>query len=204
MKANSLRNHLAIITGLFIAVAGAQVVKADTTTTYNIDFNTNNGTPPAPTAGSFTYDSTTQTFSDFTVNWDGQMFDLTGGANNPDISGTVPCLDGKTGAAASFALLDGACNPPDPTFFTDWTGGILFDSVFGFATEDGGSNSITVNSNALAESSIVPFFSGGGWTITAEVAAVPEPSSLIPITLLGLFAARKRIAQGLRRAARLT
>jgi hypothetical protein len=165
---------------------------------------------PLPTEGSFTYDSTTPTFSDFTVDWGGLLFTLTDSANHPSRSGTVPCLGGLTGAAASFALLDGACSSPGATFETNWS--VSDDPttllpLFAFYTTDLGPNGFSVDDSSDSPGSGV-VGSMGSWTISPEVAAVPEPCSLIPITLLGLFAARKRIArsfaQAVRRAARLT
>ena len=50
-----------------------------TPTQYDIAFS---GGSPTPT-GSFLYDPTVPTFSDFIVTWNGLTFDLTGAANTP-------------------------------------------------------------------------------------------------------------------------
>jgi len=53
-------------------------------TTYDITFSTAYG--PAPTSGSFTYDSTSHTFSNFDVVFGGATYDLTSAANTPSIN----------------------------------------------------------------------------------------------------------------------
>jgi len=92
-----------------------------------------------PTSGSFTYDSTADTFSDFDVTWNGVTYDLTASANSPGAgSGGVPsCIGSLTGAAASFALLDGACASPGPSFSTQWAGDPGPSSNFLFYTTNG-------------------------------------------------------------------
>jgi hypothetical protein len=186
---------------LLIATCGAPAALAGTITTYDIDFTAAAGGTPAPTAGSFTYDSTTPFFSDFTVTWDGIPFTLTDSANDPSMSGTVPCLGSLTGAAASFALLSGACNPPDAGFQTSWSvnpNPTTLLPVFLFSSTNLGSDGITISDDTElaypAGSYLIP---NGGWTITP----VPEPNSvLLPATLFCAcaFLVRKRIEKGLR------
>ncbi|HTW67953.1 MAG TPA: PEP-CTERM sorting domain-containing protein [Bryobacteraceae bacterium] len=188
---------------LFIATCGATAALADTITTYDINFTGTGGGPP-PSAGSFTYDSTTQTFSDFTVTWENLLFTLTGSANNPDILGTVPCLNGATGAAASFALLSSACSSPSAPFETSW--GLTVNPttlipIFEFLSANGPSPSdaIIVQSTSLTGN---PSLANGNptpgtWTITevSQTSTVPEPNSALLLATLfcaGVFLARKR------------
>src|ERR1039457_3718761 len=67
---------------------------ADTITEYTINFTTTSGV--APPSGSFTYDSTVQSFANFLVSWGGITFDLTAAADSPILFGT-----GCTGEAAT-------------------------------------------------------------------------------------------------------
>src|SRR5262245_56196429 len=79
---------------------------------YSMTFSLQFGTI-LPTAGSFTYDATIATFTNFNVTWDGVVFDLTNGANSPLLSGPgLACIGGATGGAASFIVLSGGCRNP--------------------------------------------------------------------------------------------
>ena len=62
---------------------------------------------PLPSSGSFTFDPTTQTFSNFIVDWDGAIVDLTSGANAPAIlKGTLPPdVTPGTGGEETFSLV---------------------------------------------------------------------------------------------------
>jgi hypothetical protein len=95
-----------LIVSIFIAAVGAQAAGPNRVS-YDIHFTATRGV--APTDGSFIYDSSTQSFSDFEVAWQGLVFNLTASANSPTIDGSLPCLKGLTGGAATFALLDGKC-----------------------------------------------------------------------------------------------
>src|SRR5579862_1886908 len=94
-----------LILSIFTA-AGVQAA-APNRVSYDIHFTATRGV--APKDGSFVYDSSTQSFSDFEVAWQGLVFNLTSSANSPTIDGSLPCLKGLTGGAATFALLDGKC-----------------------------------------------------------------------------------------------
>src|SRR5665213_2302814 len=108
-----------VCTAVFlIATCGASAVLADTT--YDVDFL---GDGTLPTQGSFTYDSVVPSFSNFTVTWNGVLFDLTASANAPMLNPPDPsCLGGATGAAATFALLSGDCDSPPAGSTTGWVG----------------------------------------------------------------------------------
>jgi hypothetical protein len=171
---------------LLIGACCAPAALADVVTTYDINFTTSVG--DSPSAGSFTYDSTTPSFSDFTVTWEGLLFTLTGSANDPTTSGP-PCSGGQTGAAASFALLDGTCSPniewfvdPEPTTLTP---------EFTFASDSGSISIFDASASGFPPGSVA---SAGGWTITA----VPEPNSVVLLAALlcaCAFLLRKRIVK---------
>ncbi len=87
-----------------LALMIAPNVHADLTTTYTIHFSLVGG-GPLPTSGSFVYDSTTNQFLSFTVQWNGLTYDLTSSANNPQIEEPPPCIGGTTGPQATLALM---------------------------------------------------------------------------------------------------
>jgi len=99
----ALRNLLAA--GLLLLSGFGLAVADDAPVNYTIHFNATSGT--APTSGSFTYDSVTEEFSNFLVEWEGRSFDLTSAANNPHMFRAPACLAGKTGPAATFKALRG-------------------------------------------------------------------------------------------------
>jgi hypothetical protein len=196
---------------LLMAAFGPPAAMADLTdlTTYTINFT---GTGTLPTAGSFTYDPDTATFTAFTVTWDTFTFDLTSSANAPTAFPAYPvCIGSGTGGAAAFALLSGQCNPPSsPNGVTDWSARYVFPSNGGISFQSvtseflGGGCPCTefqVVEFQLLQGGPNPVFGHGSWTLTASPASVPEPSTLI-LLLTALvsvaFGARKRIARGCR------
>ena len=85
---------------------GASQVRA-TLITDNINFSLTGGSP-AP-SGSFTYNTTTNSFTTFTVSWAGILFDLTARVNAPSVNGTPtsPC----TGSATPANIFQDLTNP---------------------------------------------------------------------------------------------
>jgi len=164
-------------------------------TTYTINFT---GSGLLPTAGSFTYDPDTYTFSSFLVVWDGLTFDLTNRANNPAESTPDPsCIGSLTGGAATWALLSGSCTPPASGFTTDW-GADTTQSLFRFISFNEATPEVYIDVAASDAPTSGDFGANGQWTLTATTAAVPEPSS-IPVTIALLsvaLIARKRIVPG--------
>ncbi len=93
--------------------------------------------PILPTSGFFTYDASTQTFSNFHVLWNGFNFDMTLSANSPLMFYSPSCVNGLSGAAASFAFLNGSCNPAQGGGQTVWIVGRLQESpTFEFLSSD--------------------------------------------------------------------
>lgn len=202
-----MMRHQLWISVLLIAAFGAPVAMADLIdlTTYTINFT---GTGTLPTAGMFTYDPDTTTFTSFLVTWHGVSFDLTSSANAPlvALSFPLPCLSGLSGAAASFALLQGACpsGPVGSVVVTEWDAvdNPPFNPFFDFLTTNGPAE---IQVLAFPQQIVQPFTDQGvgGWSISPKGAAVAEPSSLTLVTtLLCAFVARRRISNGLRQATR--
>jgi len=141
---------------------------------YTINFTTSAGSP-GPTSGSFTYDSSTGTFSNFVVVWDGYSFNLTSSANSTFLHASGCTGEASTGAY-SFELLSQTLTCPSaPAYF--WAGqprvgptqAFLFDAaVSGSAYDQIGTYLPATGATDSAE---------GSWKISAVTA--PEPSDLL-------------------------
>ena len=175
---------------LLCAAFSAPAIMADPMdlTNYTISF-TVSGSGILPTAGSFTYDPDTSTFSSFLVTWDSTSFDLTAGANTlafpiPQL-GPPGCLTGLTGGAASFALITGACNASSDNLWfgdteIDHSARFVFESPNQFPLSDTEINAVTLLGPASHD------IGDGAW-VTTEVTAsapVPEPGSWILLATL--------------------
>ena len=148
---------------------------------YTITFLPPPGTPSIdpPTAGSFTYDAYTTTFTNFQVTWYSFVYDFTNEANSPTGSHSDSCFAGASGAAASFALLTaGAC--PAEWGASNFTGGGGGSSVsflesnagqlqFG-ATREFNPNVPGSNFGAFGRFSVAQ--------VTPPAATVPAPASM--------------------------
>ena len=193
-----MRKTLWIIPLLFAAIS-APNVHADDDTDYTINFTLS---PPGtlPTAGSFVYDNTTNTFVSFTVDWDGLVFDLTSSANSPlIISDGPPCISGATGPQATLALMT-TCNSATPAAYWD---------AVNPTPEQSGSNAdftfiafgpgVTTEEIAISPpGGITGTETGDSGLGSFEAIATPEPgtSGLMLIGIIALvLVMRKRIAQ---------
>jgi hypothetical protein len=158
--------------GVFSAALVASVASASPIQ-YTFNFSVQSGI--GPTAGSFTYDAATTTFTDFKVTWDGFVWDLTNSANNPSITGSLGCLGGLTGAAASFAQLSEACYHSGPGPSNTWLAGNDQPpfQAFKFATGQPGVGEIVINGGALNGQLPTGNHGAGQWSVTAA----PEPGS---------------------------
>lgn len=168
---------------------------ADEDFTYDINFTCDPSTPSCllPTSGTFTYDSTTDEFTNFEVVWDGISINLKDAANAGPISpleGTNSCLGSSTGGAASYLLMT-ACPLLSP--YEPWLANTGGDFAF--------TESYDVNDYAAFRAGI-PGLPGnapqayGDFTLTA----VPEPGAyVLLLTMIGLvlLTMRKTITRGL-------
>ena len=179
----------------FLLTMGALPALA-TPTYYIIDFTVIAGTPAlAPTSGSFFYDSSSETFTGFSVVWDGTAYDLSSAANSPTIGpyGTPACASGS-GGGASFNLLT-ACQTGPNQLWTEgacctYSGVFLPGGSFGFAV--GGSNQPTIGF-------VADGVSAGTAVGQFTVESAPEPSTIILVGIGLCLVMRRRIAAGARR-----
>lgn len=132
-----------------------------------------------PMTGSFDYDPTlTDSFTNFTVGWDGITFDLTSSANNPTLGSASTCIGGSTGAAATFAFLN--CGNGAAWYAAeDTTTDLGFVALIGRDTPGGANTAIIQAGPSPSGSNIAD---SGIFTI-AQV--VPEPRSYA-LMLIGL------------------
>jgi hypothetical protein len=104
-----MRKSLWIIPLLVIAFCAPPAHAASLT--YDINFTCAASTPSCllPTSGTFTYDNSADTFTNFVIVWDGSTINLASAANAGPLGfysgGTNPCLGSSTGAAASFLVM---------------------------------------------------------------------------------------------------
>jgi hypothetical protein len=159
-------------------------------TTYTLNFT---GAGTNPTAGSFTYDPDTMTFTSFSVTFGGLIFDLTSSANAPRTLGPFPsCLDGLAGGAATFAFIAGSCNPPPSGWQQFWQGLTSSPAVFEFQLAYPGTPGLSIIAEVPCAAGCQFSATGAGhWSATP----VPEPRAAT-LTLAGLlsiaFISRKR------------
>ena len=161
----------------------------------------------APVSGSFNYDPVSG-FSNFMVDWNGVLFDLTDEANAPNVTGTLPpCA--ATGAGLAFQMLTrddcladvsgasfqwlgvtaGSASSPKAKFQFGWTApgdNVTLNS--GFVSDPAPSTRLNGHGDWLAADPPLPSGTGVG------AAAVPEPGTLVllGLGLAGLAATRRR------------
>jgi hypothetical protein len=183
-----MRNKLLVMGLLLIAVSLPVYASS---VNYTINFTTSSGSP-GPASGAFTYDSGTDTFSNFVVVWDGYSFDLTSSAN-ATFTSSSGCTGEASSGAFSFALLSQALTCPSaPEYF--WFGQPRVGPTQFFAFEDEVSPSGYDQIGATLPATGATDSAAGNWTISAA-ANTPEPSGLLLLGsgLVGLmFAGLKR------------
>jgi hypothetical protein len=156
----------AVMLGAAGAVQAAPVL-------YDIHFtNTVGSITPS---GSFAYDSTTQTFSNFIVDFDGRSFDFTASAN-------APVSFGLCGGASGFGIMSGTSGCATNkvwNFFgdtsIDYLGGLFFASPGAFAPDTA---TMTVGEAIEVFPSTGLGFNGDdGGRFSISAATAPEPST---------------------------
>jgi hypothetical protein len=161
---------------------------------YTITFTATYGSGPKPTAGSFDYDSTLETFSDFDVVLDGTTFDMTAEANDPAennlyaIQGDPPCIGSLTGAESTFIVMTD-CSAALWNFVTEGVGPGAFE-FYDYGTEGTWIIATDPNcsNNCLANN-------GGQFVVSAAQVATPEPGTItLMLGGLGGWLIRKRKA----------
>ena len=162
--------------GLVLAVALCVPDLSAVPINYVINFTATSGI--APTAGSFTYDAATPVFTNFTVEWQGIIFDHTSFANAPTITTSNPptCLAGLTGPAAAFELLGGGCNGITTP---QWVGGLASPTgtFLNFLHQESPPPNFRIVTIFGRHSTPIPppIHSAGDFTIATTV---PEPGTL--------------------------
>ncbi len=178
-----MRKSLWIILAVLVVAIGAPNALADTITSGTLAFTLAGGVGIAPTAGSFTYDNTTNQFTSFTVVWDGLTFDLSFGATQTNFLALI-------GAIPSPQTWTAACIPSTvhPTIPCD---GLLDFGLFAGTLVLGSAVQPLVPTQNLA-------VGGGTFTVTQVVTTTPEPGA-VSLLLMGIglvSVMRKRIARG--------
>ena len=189
------RCHLTLVLPLLFALA----LPSAWASSYTINFQLTVGTV-APTSGAFNYDPVSG-FSNFLVNWDGEVFNETANANNPQGSGC-----GTYNAALTFAFLEGMtpCASQGESASTDfWQANFSSITNMGnFEFSDGIANSLSFFTTVSDPSNNgnVPI-TQGKWTVTQTAAPAPEPHSAI-LALAGatILTLRKRMIRCVRTA----
>lgn len=173
---------------------GASQVRA-TLITDNINFSLTGGSP-AP-SGSFTYNTTTNSFTTFTVSWAGILFDLTASVNAPSVNGTPtsPC----TGSATPANIFQDLTNPSQcasvywQAVYNSSISSEEFD-IFAYSVAQGQLPDLAAHKDV--SNSQLPTAIGN---ITGVSSVSPEPSMMYPLTLvcaltsIGIKVRRKRM-----------
>jgi hypothetical protein len=126
----------------------------------------NSGAPQSP---GFLYDPSVPSMTPIVISYGGRTFTLL--PQIPSIQGASACLGGRTGVAASYAMLSGECGPA--SYFVGQA--TLDISVFEI-----GSGSVSLATFPLG--SFLPTSIG-----TVTIAQVPEPATWMLLSLPAIF-----------------
>jgi uncharacterized protein (TIGR03437 family) len=195
-------------TGYQIFVSdGSPITSTDYTIQFSVAPDSRNRTVPT---GSFTYIESVPVFTDFVVQWGGLTFDLTGDANNGGLAGGIEnppaCLAGKSGAAASFAVLSGDCDTLGQVWWgnrgvgeggaslqmaTQYLAPIVW--LLGDFADDNWPNSVPISEgDGLGAWTVSEFVSGTSTPAIAEGGIVlgsllPSVATVSPLSIISLF-----------------
>jgi hypothetical protein len=153
---------------ILITLVAAGSIATASPITYDINFTTALGL--APTSGSFTYDASTTTFSNFSVVWDTISFsDFTIIANTEGGS----CGGSPSSAANAFLFLDTGCGGTRA-----WTASVGPESPFlEFASFFFTGTEGEIDPDGFSIVSSQPLIDAGGSFTISPATAVPEPAS---------------------------
>ncbi len=184
------------LTLLFLTLVTCSAPIWAAATTYDINFSLLDEAP-APTAGSFTYDPAVG-FSNFTVDWNGLTFDLTGAANTIFVAGTG-CDSESSTPQYAFLLLTKALTGCSPTYLWAGDGSNVGGLTFTFRVTAGeGFDRIRTTDPYPPDGGLIV---DGDWSLTEVQTSTPEPTSLALTFLAGLaLAGLKRRANKMRKA----
>ena len=104
--------------GLLVTGAYAGILK-----TYEIEFTRTTGSDPLP-SGQFTYDTTSQMFTSFTVTWEGTPYDFLGAVSEFEVSSVPSCITGNPNSSIGLYQLLTDCYT-DPSASWAFFGGLL-------------------------------------------------------------------------------
>lgn len=165
---------------IFLTGTVGAVASADTLTDYTISFT---GSAPVPTSGSFTWDSTDETFTAFTVTWDGLVFYLAGDQEQDDNTSACGLPETQNSTFLLLTTPGGFCGPGQAG--PEWMAEPASNGdLFGFFDTNAADTSTyfvataTVLSGQPTEDLNGSIFSGGFSTAIAQSAS-PEPASLL-------------------------
>ena len=161
---------------------------------YNLIFS---GGSPTPTSGSFTYNTTTASFTQFDVVFDGRDFNLIPSANSP-VTHNYQICPVITNAAGFFGVLTGGGSCGGSPLVDTW-------AVYP-PNPAGGTFNTSFNIGLFTSTTNAGYGIGGNWPDTGYVhsytsgtfslqQATPEPSSVILVlssSVLFLFQKRRR------------
>lgn len=152
------------------------------------------GIAPLPVLGIFNYDANAQQFGNFTVAWNGTLFDLTAAANAPVVGGG--CAGATSSAATGFALMDHSlCDGVFSRWFGHQDAG---SSTFAFYNETlalPAHTGATISATGAGGDGLFPVAATGEWTLT-PLAPVPEPATLWMLLVGVLFVGQRCIRRG--------
>ena len=173
---------------LALSVVGFQSRSYAAPVLYDINFTLLSG-PPAPTSGSFDYDSTAaigSQFSSFIVDWDGYAFNFTAAANAATVTNSG-CTAATSATIFNFLTGTGSC-PGTPNSFT-WkadtnNAGSNANPTFNFF-DDGNPTSTYIILGASAGTVPAPTSLSdiSGNYIATPATTVPEPSSIALVSV---------------------
>jgi len=197
-----MRTKMTLVAVLFLL--GSLTVPASASTllgTMHFTVGNPQNSIPAP-IGTFTYDGT---FHDFQIYWNGLIFDVTAGANNPFVMpGACGTLTGTDAAIA--ALLMGCpgeqlINSVHPYWDAAPSGNSFNFHIAALAQGPGTGGFVYIDSTSTSGTVLVPTVDTSGYVIVTAV-VTPEPATAVSMLIAMAFLGRRRVVQGIRKAPR--